>query len=364
MELLSNLLILDRISGVGIKRLLPRLDGISPDQLVQLPTVELAALGFNSQQIKDIHHPDWAAIENVLAWQAANPRRQVISYFCPHYPRLLKEISSPPLLLFCEGNTKLLSSPQLAIVGCRTPSVSGRESARLFAAELARSGLTITSGLACGIDGLAHVGALQVEGNTIGVLGSGLNKIYPRQHTRLAGEIREKGLLVSEFWPDVPPVGHNFPRRNRIVSGLSLGVLVVEAAKRSGSLITARLAAEQGREVFAIPGSINNVLSHGCHYLIQQGAKLIETAADIMIELPALLGVLAQDNEVSDPTINADDLLSDVLLDSVGYEVTPVDLLVARSNFSVDVVLEKLLSLELQGRVASMPGGYIRIKGG
>lgn len=364
MELLSNVLILDRVTGTGTCRLLQRMGNLSPAELIALPATELTVLGFNKRQIEQIHHPDLSEVQRVLDWQLARPRRQIISYFCAQYPPLLKEIASPPLLLFCEGDTELLTTPQLAIVGCRTPSVSGRETARHFAAELVKYGLTITSGLACGIDGLAHVGALQAEGKTIGVLGSGLNKVYPRQHLQLAREIREKGLLLSEFWPDTPPLAHHFPRRNRIVSGLSLGVLVVEAAKRSGSLITARLAAEQGREVFAVPGSINNLLSHGCHHLIRQGAKLTETAADIMEELPALLGGLAQEDESSNHPPEADDLSYDVLLDSVGYEVTSVDLLVARSNFSVDVVLEKLLSLELAGRVASMPGGYIRIKGG
>ena len=290
MELLSHLLILDRIAGVGVSRLLARLGDYSPAQLLALDADALMGLGFTSPQIANIQRPDWRSIDKVLAWQAGHPARRIISYFCDTYPPLLKEIASPPLLLFCEGDTELLSTPQLAIVGCRNPSISGRETARQLACELASCGLTITSGLACGIDGQAHVGALQANGATVGVLGSGLNRIYPRQHRQLALELRDKGLVVSEFWPDTPPVAHNFPRRNRIVSGLSLGVLVVEAARRSGSLITARLAAEQGREVFAIPGSINNRLSQGCHYLIQQGAKLIETTADILDELPPLLG--------------------------------------------------------------------------
>jgi DNA processing protein len=236
--------------------------------------------------------PDLAALEPALAW-LAEPGHHLVTFTDPDYPPLLRQIPDPPLALYVLGDRACLSTPQLAVVGSRNPTPGGRENARAFARALAEAGLTITSGLALGIDGEAHRGALEADGRTIAVTGTGLDRVYPATHRALAHEIAARGALVSEFAIGSPPRAEHFPVRNRIISGLSLGTLVVEAAERSGSLISARLAGEQGREVFAIPGSIQSPLSRGCHRLIRQGAKLVETAQDILEELSALAGFQA-----------------------------------------------------------------------
>jgi DNA processing protein len=273
-----------------------------------------------------------------------------------------------------------LSLPQLAIVGSRNPTAGGRDNATSFAAHLARCGLAITSGLAIGIDTAAHQGALAAEGSTVAVCGTGLDIDYPSANSALAATIAKRGALVSEFPLGMPALQANFPRRNRIISGLTLGTVVVEAAVRSGSLITARLAAEQGREVFAIPGSIHNPLARGCHQLIRQGAKLVETADDILVELRPLLGALvgaaALALQVTVPDErNASaagpaacraagpvlDKAYEILLDALGFEPAGVDTLVERTGFAADEVASMLLILELDGALESRPGGrYVR----
>ncbi len=222
--------------------------------------------------------------------------RHLITLHDARYPTLLREIDDAPPMLFIQGDPTILNLPQIAIVGSRNPSASGRQTATDFAHFLASAGLAITSGLADGIDGAAHQGALETKNSTLAVTGTGLDRVYPAKHRELAHRIAEQGALISELPPGTPPIPANFPRRNRIISGLSLGTLVVEAAQKSGSLITARLATEQGREVFAIPGSIHNPLARGCHALIRQGAKLVETAGDILEELAPLLGTAYQPN--------------------------------------------------------------------
>lgn len=284
------------------------------------------------------------------------------------YPDLLRETASPPLALFVQGNVDALHMPQLAVVGSRRATTSGLESAKAFSRHLAASGLAITSGLASGVDAAAHRGALQT-GKTVAVAGTGLDRVYPSNHGRLRDEIlKTGGAVVSEFLPGTPPMARNFPQRNRIISGLSLGVLVVEAAVKSGSLITARNAAEQGREVFAIPGSIHNPLSRGCHHLIRQGATLVSESSEILEELGGLLefkvaelsdggdNLPAQSNEASlSPQQQA-------VVSSLGYDPVSLDSLVERLGISVQVLNELLLGLELSGVVSVEHGRVSRVR--
>jgi DNA processing protein len=307
-------------------------------------------------------HPDWASVDQDQAW-LDKAGATVLPFTDPVFPALLHEIPGTPVLLFLRGDISLLGSPQLAMVGSRNPSSEGRRNAEEFAAYLAGCGLTITSGMALGVDGAGHRGALRAKGSTIAVWGTGLDKPYPPRHRELAEEIAAKGLLVSEFPPGTPPLPTHFPSRNRIISGLAIGTLVVEAAARSGSLITARLAAEQGREVFAIPGSIHNPMARGCHRLIRQGAKLVESAGDILEELAPLLKLelpfettvaaagAASASESDDPDYR-------LLLNSMAFAPTSVDALVERTGLTPDVVSSMLLMLELQGQVEAAPGGH------
>ncbi|MDF2867118.1 MAG: protecting protein DprA [Gammaproteobacteria bacterium] len=327
---------------------------------------ELLALGVPESAIEAIQNPDWDSIEADLTW-AEQSGRVIITWQDSAYPKLLKQTAAPPMVLYVMGEISLLNSPQLAIVGSRNPTKIGAETAEQFAQYLAQAGVTITSGLAFGIDGASHRGALNANrdkvfiGKTIAVMGTGLNHIYPARHQALSEAIlAQGGALVSEFAPNVKPRPENFPRRNRIISGVSLGVLVVEAALQSGSLITARYAMEQGREVFAIPGSIHNPLARGCHALLKQGAKLVETAQDIIEELGALYQASIQ---VVEPEYVVPELDSEYqfLLTCINYEPTTVDFIVARSGFTANVVSSMLLILELQGIISAVPGGYIRL---
>jgi len=281
------------------------------------------------------------------------------------YPPLLRETADAPIALFVAGGRALLRQPQLAIVGSRNPTPAGGDTAQAFARTLAEVGCVVTSGLARGIDAAAHQGALDASRPTIAVAGTGLDRVYPAAHRSLAHRIVQQGALVSEFPLGTPPLPGNFPVRNRVISGLSLGVLVVEAAARSGSLITARLAAEQGREVFAIPGSIHSPLSRGCHRLIRQGAKLVETAQDIIEELGPLLqfagAVTAKTEHVPDVTLDA--RLYD-LLQQIGYEPTVIDTIIVRSGLTADAVSSMLLELELKGMIGPCGGGRYMRRGG
>lgn len=306
--------------------------------------------------------PDWNQIEQDLAW-FDEPDRHIITLQDPRYPALLKQIADPPSLLFVQGDVDLVSQWQIAIVGSRNPSASGRDTAYEFARYMAQMGLTITSGLAMGIDAAAHQGALAGQGKTIAVIGTGLDRVYPAKHRDLAHDIASAGAIVSEFALGTAPRAENFPRRNRIISGLSLGTLVVEAALQSGSLITARMALEQGREIFAIPGSIHNPLARGCHQLIRDGAKLVETAQDILEELGPLAGVQGEEKvniDIAESEIELDDDYL-LLLNHLGYDPIQIDLLIERCRLTADVVSSMLLLLELQGQVESLPGGrYVR----
>lgn len=307
--------------------------------------------------------PDPRVLKQDFAW-LEHANHHLLTIVDKEYPPLLREIAQPPPILFVSGDKKLLASPQLAIVGSRNPTPTGIENSTAFARALSRVGLTITSGLALGIDSAAHRGALDAGSCTVAVVGTGIDRIYPERHNELAREIAEQGALVSEFPLGTPPKAENFPRRNRIISGLSLGTLVVEAALQSGSLITARHAVEQGREVFAIPGSIHSPLTRGCHALIRQGAKLVETAQDILEELGALTQLAAQPlepTETSDTTLENPRLAE--LLRYVGYDPVSVDILVERSGLTADYISSMLLELELHGVVEACPGGkYVRVQ--
>ena len=299
--------------------------------------------------------PDQHAIDKDLNWLAEKESHHIIHFTDEKYPDLLKTISNPPLLVFVDGDANCLSLPQLGIVGSRNPSASGLETAHDFALELARSGLVINSGLALGIDAAAHTGALNAEAQTIAVIGSGLDAIYPAKHSRLARRITEQGAVISEFPPGTTPVAANFPRRNRIISGLSVGILVIEAAYRSGSLITARLAAEQGREVFAIPGSIHNPMVRGNHRLIREGACLVESTHDIVTELTSLLGTLVippKPNENKASSQNHEPLMG-----YIDHDPVAMDTLISRSGLTAEHVSAMLSSLEIQGSIVALPGG-------
>lgn len=295
---------------------------------------------------------DGAAIATALAW-LEQPGNQLITLADCDYPQRLLEISDPPPLLYLKGRRELLNRPALAIVGSRNATPQGVLNAEAFAQNLAQAGLTIISGLATGIDAAAHQGSLRGAGGTIAVVGTGLDIIYPARNKTLAHAIVENGALISEFPLGTPSIAGNFPRRNRIISGMSAGCLVVEAAVQSGSLITARLAVEQGREVFAIPGSIHSPVARGCHALIKQGAKLVESAQDILDELN--LSVIGQTNaQVEDN--------DDPLWRAMGFDPVPFDMLVQRSGLTASALCAMLLERELLGLVATLPGGlYQRI---
>jgi DNA processing protein len=306
--------------------------------------------------------PDEAAIAADLAWLEHSSAR-ILLCTDPDYPPLLRETSGAPAVLYVLGSVAALASAQLAMVGSRNPTPAGRTTAREFAAWFARGGLTVTSGLALGIDAASHEGALSGGGLTVAVCGTGLDRVYPAEHAALAARIAASGALVSEFPPRTAPLRAHFPRRNRIISGLSLGTLVVEAARKSGSLITARLAVEAGREVFAIPGSIHSPLSRGCHQLIKDGAKLVEEAADVLSELKIPLSkeqLTAPPAEREQPAEL--DKEYEMLLDALGFEPATIDTLVVRTHLPGESVASMLLILELDGRVAALPGGrYGRI---
>jgi DNA processing protein len=336
-------------------------EGLQPQLLPREPPCALAALGLNDAAIRALRKPSADELAADERW-LAGPGRQLVTWGSPSYPALLAEIPDAPLVLFVEGDATTLSMPQLAIVGSRNPTPIGRDTASRFARHLAAAGFAITSGLALGIDSAAHRGALAGEGRTIAVLGCGLDSIYPTENAGLAQQIAERGALVSDLPAGTPPLKHHFPRRNRLISGLSVGTLVVEAAPRSGSLITARLAAEQGREVFAIPGSIHSPLSRGCHRLIRQGAKLVDTVDDIFTELGALLAGLRPASRAEQPDRQEDsrhalDKDYEILLDALGFESAAIDTLVARTGFQASAVASMLLILELEGRIAQQPGG-------
>ncbi|MCB1956663.1 MAG: DNA-processing protein DprA [Rhodocyclaceae bacterium] len=295
-----------------------------------------------------------AAVSEHLAW-AAEPGHHVLTLADSGYPRDLLATADPPTVLFAKGRAELLDRTGIAIVGARSATAQGASNARAFAATLARSGLTIVSGLALGIDAAAHEGGLEGEGGTIAVIGTGPDRIYPSRNQALARRIAREGLILSEFPLGTPARRHHFPRRNRILSGLARGVLVVEAAVGSGSLITARLAAEQGREVFAIPGSIHSPLSRGCHRLIREGAKLVESAGDVLEELQWTARTTPP--MTAPPPESGDTDEAGGVLAGLGYDPVDTDTLLQRSGLTADALSAILLTMELDGRITRLPGG-------
>lgn len=301
-------------------------------------------------------------------WIDPAQQRHLLSLGDPAYPRRLLNMADPPLLLHVHGDWRVLHHPHgLAVVGSRNPSPQGRANAHDFARQLSASGLCVVSGLALGVDGAAHEGALAAGGPTVAVVGTGLDRVYPRQHHALAQRIVVQGALLSEYLLGTPPLAANFPQRNRLIAGLSLGTLVVEAAVKSGSLITARLASEMGCEVFAIPGSIHAAQAKGCHALIRQGAKLVESAQDVLEELqldPVQTG--PEDNKAATGSLDfgaETDLECDPLLRAMGHDPVGFDVLQSRCGWPTAQLQTRLLELELQGHVGRMPGGLVQRQG-
>jgi len=292
-----------------------------------------------------------ALLDTTLAWLAADEHHQVVTLGDPAYPPSLLETADPPLLLYVNGRVELLGADSIAIVGSRSATRQGLDNARSFAAQLSHAGFTIVSGLALGIDAAAHEGGLEGAGSTVAVVGTGLDSAYPTRNRALTGRIAERGLLVSEYSLGSPPLQAHFPQRNRIIASLARATLVVEAAPQSGSLITARLANEAGRDVFAIPGSIHSPQSRGCHALIKQGAKLVESVADILEELrPGAAAPMPRGPSTDQPPAN------DPVLEALGFDPITVDALAERTGWPPSDLNIHLLELELDGRIARLPG--------
>lgn len=305
-------------------------------------------------------------LQTTLDWLAAAPDRQVVTLGDKGYPPSLLNIADPPLMLYMMGSLVSAdaalpeASACLAIVGSRNPTPQGEINARQFAKAFGASGMCVVSGLAMGVDGAAHDGALLGGGTTIAVVGTGLDRVYPKKHLELAHRIAASGMIVSEFPLGTPPISSNFPKRNRIISGLSQGTLVIEAALKSGSLITARMATEQGKDVFAIPGSIHSPQSRGCHWLIKQGAKLVENAEDVLeeLKLPVTRGA---ENETDEDDEANEALPADKgFLSALGFDVVSLDALQARTGLPTPELQAKLLELELEGHLTRLPGGLFQ----
>lgn len=385
-----------RVSGVGPKSFQKLLSNIGDPATVLSSNIstltqsgiseKLAHAILDSKTNQEMAIPD-------IDWLNEADNHNIITIHCNEYPELLKRISDPPPLLYVHGKLSLLKDPQIAIVGSRNPTQGGTNNAYEFAKHLGQTGFCITSGLALGIDCIAHSGALEVNTPTIAVIATGIDRVYPAKHREIAHKIADNGAIVTEFPIGTQPKSSNFPRRNRIISGLSYGTLVVEAAQQSGSLITARLAMEQNREVFAIPGSIHNPLARGCHQLIRQGAKLVETAQDILEEMSAVIDVseLQDDQQISasastdhattsETSIKTDssdtktlattqslnpsaDDDQQIILNEMGFDPTSIDQLVVRTGINTASLSASLLMLELQNQIASNGGGtYTRLK--
>ena len=319
-------------------------------EVVAQPRARLAETGLSDEKCNAIVSPDDDGVSAALRWLDEDGHH-LVAWGEDDYPEMLAQIAGPPLLLYVNGDVEALHLPSLAIIGSRNPTPGGERNAHDFARHLARQGFAIVSGMAQGIDAAAHRGALDGGGKTVAFLGTGIDRVYPAVNRDLAHAIAEGGALVSEYALGAPPERWHFPERNRLISGLSLGTLVVEAARRSGSLITARLAGDQGREIFALPGSIHNPLARGCHTLIRQGAKLVETADDILAELRPLVGHMRQavDDEYAE------------LRKHLDFDPVSIDELEKRSGLTIDQLSSMLLILELHGEVESMSGGrYVK----
>jgi DNA processing protein len=360
-------LLLNRVPGLGASTYNKLLEHFGdPRRALNARGADLKHAGLSQALISSLQAMDETAIVADLDWLALDGHH-LLSLHDARYPPLLKHISDPPPVLYVRGDPDFLQQPQLAMVGSRNPTASGRRTALEFARHLSAAGITITSGLAAGIDGACHEGALQGIGSSVALVAHGLDIVYPASHHQLAEHIAASGAIVSEMPIGTGPQRGLFPRRNRLISGISLGTLVVEAALKSGSLITARHAMEQGREVFAIPGSIHNPLARGCHQLIRQGAKLVETANDILEELAPHLGVRALDESLASPGEPAPGNQAELdpdhqkLLKCLEYEPRSIDAIVDCSGFSAAEVASMLLILELEGSIVCDSGLYTRI---
>lgn len=336
----------------------------SPQAVFEQSASALRAIG-TDKLVRAIQTPPptlAAQLQTTLDWLNAADDRRVVALGDPGYPAPLLDIEDPPLMLYMLGSlsnraqaaTETIAR-SLAIVGSRNPTPQGESNARAFAKSFGSAGICVVSGLALGIDGAAHDGALEGGGQTIAVVGTGLDRVYPKKHLALAHRIAAQGMIVSEFALGMPPLTANFPRRNRLISGLSRGTLVVEAALKSGSLITARLASEQGKDVFAIPGSIHSPQSRGCHALIKQGAKLVELAQDVLEELHWAPSGTSH-TELQPDTGPVDPALRNLLL-ALGYDAVSLDALQARTGLDTPHLQAQLLELELDGQIARLPGG-------
>lgn len=357
MNNLHFFLALNRMNQVGprtvlkLKKRWPALQ-----DLFKLSQTELEHAGLPTTLAQTISQFNLSQIDEDLAWKNASKDHHLLTWESPNYPNLLKEIADPPVVLYAKGQLSCLDKPKLAIVGSRSPSITGSENAYHFSKALAEHQVTIVSGLALGVDAQAHMGCLSVQGGqTVAVMGTGIDCIYPRRHLKMAEQISQNGLLLSEFPLKTAPIAGHFPRRNRIISGLSLCTLVVEAAIKSGSLITARMALEQNRDVLAIPGSIHNPLARGCHHLLQQGAKLVTSVDDVLSELRVEPQYVADEEPIVSLAIGNENLVK-----FIGFETTSIDKIIVRSGYSIEKITGELATLELQGAVVAVPGGYIR----
>ena len=377
---LVSLLKLLQVPQIGAQKIARLLAEIDFDQFCQFDKQQLRQIGWNEKQIQRWFQPDQAWINVALSWAEQEDNR-ILTLFDDDYPFLLRQISTAPPVLFVKGSVESLSLPQIAMVGSRDFSHYGEYWAGYFASELVKNGFAVTSGLAIGIDGFCHQRAVAEKGTTIAVLGSGLAQVYPARHKKLAEQIIETGgALMSEFFPNQPPIAENFPRRNRIISGLSLGTLVVEATINSGSLITARYALEQGREVFALPNAVQNPYSAGCHKLIKEGALLTESIEDILQAVQYQLQREPMQAELFEGERQAVDLVprftksaavpvaktlpemtacQQQIFEQISLEPIAIDEIAKAVEMDVSMLLVELLNLELLGVVKSVNGGYV-----
>jgi DNA processing protein len=347
---------LNKINGIGVKHILA-IEKKYADitQILSFTDNDFLQLAWNEKHIQQWRNLSWNSIEQELSW-ANQPHCHILHWHDPLYPSLLKEIHYPPPVLYIKGNVDAIHQPIMAIIGTRHPTEYGKQNAAHFSHKLAELGFCIASGLAIGIDGIAHQHALSFPSSTVAVVATGLDQIYPYRHQSLASKILENGAIISEFPFKTPPRPEYFPRRNRIISGLSQGVLVIEAALKSGSLITARYAMEQGREVFAIPGIIQNPATHGCHALIRQGAVLVNSVNDILEELG--VEITPSKNISSEKSIQT---AESTLLQYLDYGIaTPMDVIIARSGLTASEITTELFTLELSGMISKTPDGYYR----
>ena len=350
---LASWLTLSQIPGLGnegLRRLL-KIFG-TPTQIFSTPMYDLQRVVHPSIALNITKGLDETALTPIASW-LDDPQNYIITLADPDYPQALLNIPDPPILLYVKGRRDLLNHPALAIVGSRNATPQGLNNAEAFAHAASGVGLCIVSGMAHGIDTAAHLGGLQGHGSSIGIVGTGLDKVYPAANRQLAHRLATEGALISEYALGTPPLAANFPRRNRIISGLSLGCLVIEASLQSGSLITARMALEQGREVFAIPGSIHAPQAKGCHHLIKQGAKLVECGQDILDELGHFQTIEILESVMPE---------KHPLLTHLGFDPVDMDNLSQRSGLTIEALSAILLQLELNGDITTLPGGlYQRI---